>query len=104
MAEYVGEIHLKYVLGKGTKDKVDLYPDESGLSYRFQQTMEDRDVDDDGKRRKTPSPDKECRKMIIDPAIRGNWARYMNHSCRQATKFDFRFVGNKEVDIDSRAS
>jgi hypothetical protein len=99
LAEYVGEIYPEYVVRKDSRSKVQLYPNDAGIDYRFHQKMEPRNVNDDGETRKTPSPGKECDSMLIDPAIRGNWARYMNHSCREATQFEYRFVGNKKLTL-----
>jgi SET domain len=99
LAEYVGEIYPEHVVRKDCREEVVLYPSDNGVSYRYQQTMEARDVDDDGKKRKSSSPGKESDSMVIDPAIRGNWTRYMNHSCREATEFQYRFVGDKKLTL-----
>ena len=53
--------------------------------------MEDRGEE----RRKSTSPDNESKSTIIDPAIKGNYTRYMNHSCREATEFVYRCVDDK---------
>jgi SET domain len=95
MAEYVGEIYPEYVIKKDGKNRVSLYPNNDGITYKFHQAMEDR-VEE---RRKSTSPDNESKSMIIDPAIKGNWTRYMNHSCRGATEFVYRFVGDKKLPI-----
>jgi SET domain len=95
MAEYVGEIYLEYVIKKDGKNCVSLYPNNDGVSYKFRQALEDR-VE---KRRKSTSPDNESKSMIIDPAIKGNWTRYMNHSCRGATEFVYSFVGDKKLPL-----
>lgn len=72
-----------------------LYPNDNGVSYRYQQELEALDVGARQKR-KTPGLKLECDIMTIDLASRGNWTRYMNHSCRPATKFDCRSVGDKK--------
>ena len=100
LAEYVGEIYPEHVIREGRKVSVELYPHPNGLSYRYEQPLEDLAVDDDQEnKKKTPSPNRQCRTMIIDPSIRGNWPRYMNHSCRPATLFEYRFVGDKQLTL-----
>lgn len=96
MAEYVGEIYPEKVVRKDTTENVDLYPSDSGLCYRFQQSLEVRDLDD---KERQGRPSKECDNITIDPAVRGNWTRYMNHSCRQAANFVNRFVGDKKLTL-----
>jgi hypothetical protein len=93
MAEYVGKIYSEYVIKKDGKNRVSLYPNNDGVSYKFHQAMEG-PVEEN---RKSTSPDNESKSMIIDPAIKGNWTRYMNHSCREATEFVYRFVGDKKA-------
>jgi hypothetical protein len=95
LAEYVGDIYPAYLVRKDSAEEVKLYPNDDGLSYRYQRELETLDIGG-GQKRKTPSPKLESNTMTIDPAIRGNWTRYMNHSCRPATKVDRRFVGDKK--------
>lgn len=94
LAKYIGDIYPAHLVRKDSAEEVKLYLNDDGLSYRYQQELETLDIGE-GQKRKTPSPKLECNTMTIDPAIRGDWTRYMNHSCRPATKFDRRFVGDK---------
>ena len=102
LAEYIGEIYPGHDIRGGRKVSVELYPHPNGFSYRYEQPLEDLAVNDDQenkKKKKTPSPNRQCRTMIIDPSIRGNWPRYMSHSCRPATLFEYRFVGDKQLTL-----
>ena len=84
LGEYIGEIF--------PETAPEAYPNDQDIHYRFGQQIACRRLTMD----LSPSPlsKGECN-IIIDSAIRGNWTRYINHSCRQNTTFRGVNVGDK---------
>ena len=103
IAEYTGQLYPKWTTSdNGEVERTCAYPNDAELNYRLEQRLAPRTNPVRRKRKsKTPSPQsgKECNAMIIDSAVRGNWTRYMNHSCAFSTRFECANVGNKKYTV-----
>ncbi|KAK5233969.1 hypothetical protein LTR47_005087 [Exophiala xenobiotica] len=96
VGEYIGEIYPLQVPGR--------YGEKEGEMYVFPRPvyqegdLEPRKRRGKGKKRgPKEKDDNEKKEFIIDPAIYGNWTRYINHSCEPNALYEMVNLGQRQA-------
>jgi hypothetical protein len=103
---YVGEMYPRK-RKKGPVLHAARYGGDQGESYLYSQNV---NIRQRGKRSKKKTDDEyqyaqgvlhndEFEKFFIDPAVYGNWTRYINHSCNPNTNFVLVNVGQRHLTL-----
>lgn len=106
IGEYIGQVYKRYVDSQGSVDC--RYHGDEGTSYLFpSKILRQSDYPDRTARMQTrrggktapaapaaPAPAKDTTEYFnLDPAIYGNWTRYINHSCQPNTGYKYVNMG-----------
>ncbi|KAK5458092.1 hypothetical protein LTS15_004171 [Exophiala xenobiotica] len=95
LGEYIGEIYPLQVPGR--------YGEEEGEMYVFPRPvyqegdLEPRKRRGKGKKRGPKENDDQKKEYIIDPAIYGNWTRYINHGCEPNALYEMVKLGQRQA-------
>lgn len=113
LGEYVGEIYPEFDVNN-PGHYLSIYGDPEGTKYHFSMDLkyardfndddDDDDDDDDSDSQPAAAAAADKKHYTIDAAHRGNWTRYMNHSCKSNTQFIpmYNLGGHSRVVVQAR--
>ena len=93
LGEYLGEQYPVNV----NKVPLEAYPNANGVSYRLEMNLQPRSDPVANNQRVIARNARECWQYYIDSAVKGNWTRYMNHSCAASMRFENKNLGRQHL-------